>query len=698
MSVLMSTGLALLAAAALWDMLVPGAARRRTAPAAVPYLLCASGSGLLAGIGGAALRSADPPRLGFGNWLAFGTTHLTLDRLSALFWLLTFSVACTACLAAAGWVPGRLPHRGAAAAGALLLASVAVVESADNAFLFVFAWEALTGSFYLLAGTSRREDTARAAFLTFAAGKVSGAALLIGLLLATGRTGSFSFSSFTHLPTGGVHDTVWTLLVIAFAIKIGLLPVQVWLPRGYAAAPPGLRALMAGVAVNAGFYGLWRTLALFGAPPSWLGVTLLLVGAVTALLGVAHAAVQGRLERVIAYSSVENAGLICTGYAVALIGAAHHQPRLTAVGLLAATLQVIAHALAKTLVFVSVAAVESSVGTGDLEQLRGAARHLPWAGTGLAVGSLTLAGLPPTAGFVSEWFLLESLMQQFRLPHLPYALCLAGAGALIALTVGFASVTFTRIIGMVVLGPTPHPRKRRARCTEDLGTLGRCGAAVLAAGCLALAALAPLETRILTAGLGGLVPGAPIHGALDSPWVLQPVYADFSSLSPSWLWVAMPILFLGATFVLLVAVSGRRAYHVRRVPAWRSASGEVEGTDQYTPFAFANPTRRVLSAVLLTRTRTSLSELEQEPESVAQANETKPAAAPGPRPAVTGGILGYSSDVMEAVETYLYRPLLRPAQRLVTQVRRLQSGRLDAYLTYMLITLVALLALVAGLA
>lgn len=319
------------------------------------------------------------------------------------------------------------------------------------------------------------------------------------------------------------------------------------------------------------------------------------------------------------------------------------------------------------------------------------ARRLPWAGTGLAIGAITLAGLPPTAGFVSEWYLLESLMQQFRLPHLPYALALAAAGALIALTVGFASVTFVRIVGMVVLGPRTEERPSREPAHTDLGITGRGGMLLLAVGGLAMAALTPLELRVITTGLSGLVRTSISRGALKSPWITQPVYGDFSILSPSWLWLVMPLMLTAVVAVLLLGASRGRALRVRRVPAWRSASGGVHGDDQYTPFGYANPTRRILAAVLLTRTRTAPLTAR-----TGTAPEHEPGA--GVRPTVTGAVLGYSSDVVEVVEAYVYRPLVRPLRTLVSAAKRLQSGRLDAYLAYMLIVLVAVLALVAGLA
>jgi len=248
------------------------------------------------------------------------------------------------------------------------------------------------------------------------------------------------------------------LLLGGFAVKAGLVPFQVWLPRWYAAAPGPARAIMAGVCVNVAFYGMWRTFALLGRPPGWLTGGLLVLGASSALLGIAHAAVQNRLSRVIAYSSIENTGLIVVGFGVALTGAGIGDRRLVAAGLLAATLQVVTHTLAKSLLFTSSAGIEAATGADDLEELRGRARRTPWSGFGLAVGSLALAGLPPTAGFVSEWFLLESLMQQFRVPCLGYRLVLTLAGAAVALTVGFAGVTFVRLVGLICLGGNDPPQ------------------------------------------------------------------------------------------------------------------------------------------------------------------------------------------------------------------------------------------------
>jgi formate hydrogenlyase subunit 3/multisubunit Na+/H+ antiporter MnhD subunit len=774
---LFAAGLILLALAALADLV--GGRVARFMGSGPLYLLGAAGSACLAVLGGFALTGKSV-QLGVGGWLGQAvpgqqTAGLAADRLSGLFLALSFGAAVPVSVAFASWARSpREKRRGLGASYALALGSVAVIMTAQDAFTFLFGWEGLTIAFYLLAGSERhKRGRGAAAQITFAFGKVSGAALLIGLLLLATRSHSIMLASFAHVPGGAARTTAQVLLLAGFAVKAGLVPFQIWLPRGYSAAPGPARAIMAGVCVNVAFYGMWRTLALLGRVPGWVVGTVLVLGALSALLGIAHAAVQNRLSRVIAYSSVENSGLIVTGFGIALTGAAVGDRRLFAVGLLAATLQMVAHTVAKSLLFTSVAGIEAAAGSDDLEALRGRARRTPWSGFGLAVGSVTLAGLPPTVGFVSEWFLLESLMQQFRVPGLGYRLVLALAGAAVALTAGFAGVTFVRLVGLIVLGrgtdqrlpsaassPTasspatsspvqvgaadvvsvtnkvnetneinppgpgisqdsPNTSDEPTRCDigavgtvpmshragagaaaspvarggADYGWAGRVAVVVLAVCCVAIAAVTPLEVRVIAAGLSPDVPSALTMGALKSPWVLQPVFAGFSILSPSWLCLEMPVMLL-LVVLFTWAVSGRRLLRVRRVPAWRSATIGVEGADSYTAFGYANPTRRVLAGVLDTRSEVRQIMLEE--------NESDDGAGPPdrPDPEETGQAahLQYASDVVEVVEAYLYQPAFRAFMSVVAVAKRLQSGRLDAYLLYMLIALIAVIAVVTALA
>ncbi len=691
MTAVLAAALAILALAAGADLLPQ--VRRRTPW--LPYALCALASAAVAAVGGVAL-AGHPARLGLDGWVNLGPAALTVDSLSALFLLLTFAVAAPVCAVTADWArhPGRPPARGLGLGVAALLAAMVLILTADHVFVFLFGWEGLTLAFYLITAHRRRADTVSASLLTAVFGKASGQLAMLGLLLATARAGTFHLPALSAMPSGVARDASYVLLVAGFAIKVGLVPGHVWMPGGYAAAPGPTRALLAGAAVNVGFYGLWRTADLLGAPPSWLPIALLIVGGMTALGGIAHAAVSERLTRVIAYSSIENAGLIIVGYAIALVGLGRRDPALVAVGMLAASLQMVAHAIAKSALFAGASLIASEYGTDEMETLRGIGRRMPYSGTALAAGCLTLAGLPPTIGFVSEWFLLEAIAQQFRVGALPTKLAMAIAGALISLTVGFAGVAFVRVLGFTLLGrtvtpPPPSPLGSPpepplfSRSRRDAGLAARGGLLGLAAACLAIAALTPLEIRVLAAGLSPIVPSGTALAALKSTWVLQPVYPDFSILSPSWLWIIMPLLFAAAVAGFW-ALSRGGLTRVRRVPPWRSATAGVAGADQYTPFGYAHPTRKVLAAVLLTRNQLATVEVATGGQT---GDESRGAA---------GSHVGYTTDVVEVVEEYLYRPLRRPVRTLTRLARRLQSGRLDAYLAYMLIALIAVLALVTA--
>ncbi|MCL4445531.1 MAG: NADH/ubiquinone/plastoquinone (complex I) [Actinobacteria bacterium] len=673
-SALLVTALACFALGGLVDLIF---GVERTAIRVLTYLLAAAGSACLTVLGVTATVSR-ASSIDLFDVFGFRHSALHVDRLSGLFLTLLFGIAVAVSCCFMSWArPSDREHRRGIASGyLLLLGSVAVIICASDAFTFLFAWETLTISFYVLTAVSRSQRRqAGAAWSTVSMGKVSGAALLVGFLLLAGRTGSLTIASWHAVGPGAVHDVAWVLIVVGFGAKIGLVPFQVWIPVGYPAAPGPARAAMAGIAANVGVYGLWRFLGVLGRPPVWLAIAVLLAGGVTALIGITFAGVQSRLGKVIAYSSIENAGLIVTAYGVALSGAIVHSAPLVALGLLAATLQTVAHAIAKSALFVSLANVEAAVGTDELDELRGVGRRLRWSGATFGIGALTLAGLPPTIGFVSEWFILEALMQEFRLPGLALRLGLAAAGALVALTTGLAALAFLRVLGLAFLGKRAGSSHGRL---SETGVLGKVGLTILGVGCLALAAGSPWEIRYIARGLSSIVSESTTLQALKSPWVLQPVFHGFSILSPSWMWVVMPIVFSGV-LLLAIVLSRGRYLRVRRVRSWHSATAGVSGPSAYSAFGFANPLRHVLGNILGTRRSTTLVVTTPEDDGLPFVNvETH-------------------TTVVEPIETYLYRPVRTMTLAAARMAKRLQSGRLNAYVAYMLIALLIALGVTAAL-
>lgn len=682
--VLLLIALALLAAAGAINQVFGGGQLRWRR---VTYASAAAASALVAALGALCVTS---PALtvSLGDLLDFGQTSLRLDQLAGLFLTLSGSLGVVISLALATWPahPVRAGGRATPAGYLLLLASVTVIITAADAFTFLFAWETLTVAFYILATATRsRADQPGDAWVTSAVGKGGGAALLVGFSLLAGATGSFGLAAWARVPAGGLHDAAYALLVFGFGTKVGLVPFHVWMPRGYAAAPGPVRAAMAGLALNAGFYGLWRSLALLGRPPEWLAATVLLLGGLTALLGIAFAAVEGDIRRVIAYSSVENGGIIMVGYGVALAGAYGTNKALIAVGLLAASLQVLAHAVAKSGLFLGAANFEAAAGSAELGPISGMARAQPWGSAAFAASALTLAGLPPTIGFVSEWFIFEALMQEFRLHQLTLRLAMASAAALVALTAGVAALTFVRLLGFAVLGRTGTDRAVGG-CAERAAPT-KMSLTVIGLACFGLAAVCPWVVRYIAHGLGPDVAQSVTLGALKSPWVLQPVFAHFSALSPSWLFVVMPLGFLAVTGATVLASRGR-FLSVRRVPTWRSATSGVHGEDSYNAFAYANPLRHVLANILGTQKEVQLLGARRSGQDV-RPTDRQPEAELTEEEDHSHVV--FSASVAEPVESYFYRPVLTLYMRIVGLAKKLQSGRLEAYVGYMLVALVAVL-------
>ena len=266
--------------------------------------------------------------------------------------------------------------------------------------------------------------------------------------------------------------------------------------------------------------------------------------------------------------------------------------------------------------------------------------------------------------------------QQFRVSSLTMQLCTAVAGVLVALTVGVAGVTFVRVVALTAFGPgrIDEPAFDPAGARVDRNWWLRVGIGLLIIGCLGVAALAPLQIRVIARGLTPLV-GDQARGANAKPWVLQPVFTEFSALSPSWLWIVLPAM---AIIIAIIGslLAGRRLDRVRWVTPWSSASPGVHRGVGYTSFAYANPMRNVLGNVLLTRT-----ELRGAPEQPSTQTHGWP-------------ILTYRVEVVEVFDRYLYRPAVAALLAATRVAKRLQSGRLDAYMAYMLIAVLAVLAVV----
>jgi hydrogenase-4 component B len=619
--------------------------------------VAAGGCAGLIAVGIVAALGHARPVVELGDWLGFGTSALRADGLAGIFLALTGVTGLAVSLALLETPAGRWP----AGLHAVLLLAVAIVIGSDNGFLLFLGWEALTLCVYLIASSDRERPGALAAgYVAGGLTKLGGGALLAALALLYGHTGSFSLADWTHAALGsGTRSIVFLLMLVAFATKIGVLPLQGALPAGYGAAPRAGAASLS-VALCAGYYGLWRFAAeTLAPPPAWWGELLLVLGSLTAIAGILYALTQDDIRRFLGFSTIEHAGITLVGFGVALLGQAAGNRTLAAAGLLAATLHVVAHGCAKTLALLATDRLELATGERGLDRLGGVGRGLPSVGVSLGVASLTLAAVPPLGGFVSEWFTFEALLQGFRLPGLASRVLCALAAAALALTAGLGLLAFAKLLGFSVLGA----RRGAAMIMARPG--GALALVPLAVVTVLIGALAPWEIHLLGAGLSGVLGFDPAGQTISHPLVLGPVFEDFSVLAPTWLALVLPAL---ATLAAALA-SARGSRSPRRAPVWVTGSATELATVQYRPSSYVNPIRVVLRGVLGYR------------------RELRSA----------DGALLLETRIVLAIERFVYTPVANATLRLAAGVRRLQSGSLGAYLLYMLAVLIVILALIPAL-
>jgi formate hydrogenlyase subunit 3/multisubunit Na+/H+ antiporter MnhD subunit len=595
------------------------------------------------------------------SWFGLGRGGVQVDQLAGLFLILAGGVSAVLFITASTDSP-----RASLALRPLLVLSVVGVFVVDNVFEFLIVYELTVVVIYALISVRHDHPRARrAAALTLTLAKLGGAAVLAGMVLLGVKSGSYSFEHLAHAGpqlTSAVRGVCFALLFVGFAVKAALIPLQTWLPGAYAGADADSSSFVAAVSLNIAFYAMLRVwFGFLGHPAVWWAVIALLVGASTALVGILGGVLQREFRLFIAYSSIENAGLIVADLGLALMGKAQHQPGLLGLGLIAASFQITAHSFAKAGLFASVATVERSTGTSDMDQLGGLYRRLPLAAIATLAGGAALAALPPFSGFVSEWLGLEGLMQGFRVSGTGSHLAITLAGALVALTAGLAALAFVRATGITFFG---MPRERSIEpLPEPLHA--RVGMGLLAAASLAIGVGAPWVVKLLQQGTVPVGGGAAIGHISQPGWLIEPGYPKFASISPTVLALTLLGFALGAAALRYFA-SLRRG---RRAPVWASGVAVSGSRAQYTSIGYANMVRVIFNVVYRVRTQLRSVGDQRFPERLSMMRAEPRIFDPA----------------------WLYRPITSAFLRIADWVRNIQAGPLGLYLLYLLVAFVVLL-------
>jgi hydrogenase-4 component B len=597
----------------------------------------------------------------------------SVTPLSAWFLMVFGLIAMPVAVYSVGYFAHAIAPSRMAAVGSgfnIMLGAVEVVFVAGDVITFLFAWELMTLATAALVATEHEKRASRlAGYLYLVMSHVGTGCLLAGFLTLAAASGSLSLSSLLagNLVSGLTRDGVFVLFFVGFGVKAGVIPFHVWLPEAHPAAPSSISALMSAVLITAGIYGLFRVCAFgLGIPAVSWGLTFMGLGTLSAILGVLYALTQSDLKRLLAYSTIENAGIMVLGLGAGMLALAYGRTELATVAVAASLVHVLNHAVFKGLLFLGAGSVVMGTGTRQLEQFGGLLRRMPWTGLFFLVGAMAIAGLPLLNGFVSEWLTFQALLLGFSstpgLIRLNYPL----SGAMLALTSALAAACFVKVFGISFLA---LPRSTAAAEAHEAPRVMLAPQAFLAALCIGLGLFPGVVLRVLSpvlASLSGLQPAASI--GWGSAGMTSPV-GSFDHVVPAMFGVAL----LGAV-VAAGVLAARTGLAIRRVPTW-GCGGELSARTEYTATAFSKPLMMIFRAVYRPT---------RQVEALAEVSPYFPQE------------VRYRSEIEPTFERYVYGPLLRAVLRVANGMKVLQAGSLHAYLAYVLVLGVLLLLWLGG--
>ncbi len=625
----------------------------------------ASAAGLATALAALATGAAPAVVLPLGlPWLGAG---FRIDALSAFFLVVVNLGGAAASLYALGYGHHEeAPHRVLPFFPAFL-AGMGLVVMADDAFTFLLCWEFMSlASWALVLAHHRDADNARAAYVYLVMASFGTMALLLAFGLLAGPEGHYGFATIRaaeHAPQVAV--LVLLLMLLGAGSKAGLAPLHVWLPLAHPAAPSHVSALMSGVMTKVAVYGFIRVVFdLLGEPPWWSSVLLLFLGGGTAVLGILHALMETDLKRLLAYSTIENIGVIFAGLGLALAFRSGGMDWAGALALTAALFHAFNHSLFKSLLFFGAGAVLTATGARDMERLGGLIHRMPRTSLACLAGCVAISALPPFNGFASEWLLFQAILQSPALPGWGVKIMVPAVGGLLALAAALAAACFVRAFGITFLG---RPRSAEAAQAQEvdrfsLAAMGILGGLCLLAGLLpglVIDALAPVVRSLVGAALPAQVSVA--------WWSVVPIAEGRSSYNGLLVFAFIAL----CTWLAVVLIHRFASHEVRRGPAWDCGFPEPSPTTQYTAGSFAQPIRRVFGSVFAARDRVEM-----------------------PRPGDTAPAR-FTLDIHDLVWEWLYLPVAGGVDALAGRLNRLQFLTIRRYLSLVFLALVTLLLVLA---
>jgi len=642
----------------------------------------------------------------------FGTIDLEMDRISALFIFITALVYLPISIFSSEYMEkyrGRYSLKSFGIFYHLLFASIVLTLVAGDIVSFLIAWEVMTILTYLLVNYEHeRQEVTRSGFLLLAMSEVGTVAAALALLMLAGASENFSFAALRSSSSGLGEFARWAIFLLSFfgfGVKAGLVPGSTWLPRAHPAAPGNCSAVLSGVILNLGIYGIVRVNAdLLPVSYPSQGVIVLVVGSLSALIGILYATIENDMKRMLAHSSIENMGIVSACLGAGFIFMVYGHPSLAGIAFIVALYHMVNHSLYKALLFLGAGTVDSKAGGRDLNRLGGLIKRMPYTAACFLVGALSISALPPFNGFVTEWLTLQTLLQSSVLTSQGMKIAFALCGAALALTAALAVTCFVKAFAMSFLGMARSPEAERAaearRCTTV--PLGMLAAACLLFGILPTYII-PVIDRVVSpvvhqSVVDELVPpffapagdrnpkfsdafvsefhdlGAQVgRGALPAPGLVvlhqgserNPVVF---AMSTSYTLVVLALL-LGATVLVVRLLFRGRS--VERRPAWDGGIRRLVPEMTYTATGFSNPVRVIFNSIF-------------RPSMVENTRET---IAGHFRTAIRNG-----RQEIYVVDKLAVNPLVRGTRWLARALVRMHSARVNAYAGYVLVVLLLFLA------
>lgn len=614
----------------------------------------------LAGLSGALIffLHGTPVIYTISRSLPFGPCEIGLDHLSAVFLLIIFLISICCSIYGTGYWPAASNQRTSRKLAfffGLLTAALALLVMARDSITFLIAWEVMALSAYFVLTTEDHNPEVREAGIIYMVATHTGTLALFAMFsLLKGAAASHQFSAMTAInPAPPLAAAIFCTALLGFGLKAGLMPLHIWLPSAHATAPSHISAIMSGVMIKMGIYGIIRILSFFPQPPLWWGITLLVAGGVSAVLGVAFALGQHDLKRLLAYHSIENIGIIFMGIGVAVIGQATGQPLLTVLGMAGALLHTLNHALFKSLLFLGAGSVIHATHTREIDRMGGLAKVMPWTAILFLLGAVAICGLPPLNGFVSEYLIYLGFFGGVNIISGPAVPVMALAAPSLALVGALAVACFVKVFGIVFLGV------RRSRGNEHVQEAGwpmRAPMILLGALCIIIGLFPQLVARLLQPTIYSWAPALAITGQ------------TIPSAAPlGWITVlGLVLLTLGT----LLAVDFYRRIKQETVGSsvtWGCGYLKPSPRMQYSASSFAEMIVKLFAGAL-------------------KPHVEKPDIA-GPFPQRSR----FASHVPEAVLELAIVPFFKAADERFSTIRRLQHGQLHLYILYVFITLCLLL-------